>query len=116
MIRFTPRALQRLVEITSKTNKYLRLGVVSGGCAGIEYEWTSISEKSFECATSKKFAEYVDLCNGFGIEICEKSVIFIVGTQVDWKEDVIGSSFVYSNPNALSTCGCATSFSTAVSE
>ncbi len=43
--------------------------------------------------------------------ICEKSILFTFGTTIDWQDDVMGSRFVFNNPNSDSTCGCGNTFS-----
>ena len=50
-------------------------------------------------------------CEDINIIICNKSVMHLLGTTIDWKKDIMGESFHFENPNATSKCGCGTSFS-----
>ena len=82
---------------------YLRVGVKGGGCSGFSYtldltEATQESDESWE---------------QHGVEvICDsKSMLYLEGTTVDFKDEMMGRGFVFTNPNATSTCGCGSSFS-----
>jgi iron-sulfur cluster assembly protein len=81
----------------------LRVGVKGGGCSGFSYmldlteETKSDGDEEMEC---------------FGIKIlCDmKSYLYLNGTKIDFKDEVMGKGFVFVNPNATSTCGCGSSF------
>ena len=47
--------------------------------------------------------------NDVEIVVCSKSLFYIIGTEIDWKDDVMGQKFEFNNPNAASKCGCNTS-------
>ncbi|NOT02455.1 MAG: iron-sulfur cluster assembly accessory protein [Phycisphaerales bacterium] len=85
------------------TPLYLRVGVKGGGCSGFSY--------SLDLTETKQ--ENDESWNLHGVEvICDpKSLLYLNGTTVDYKESIMGSGFVFTNPNATSSCGCGSSFS-----
>jgi len=94
----------------------LRVGVKGGGCSGFSYllDLTEARRDSDEVWEQ----EYSFSGNGSGEEkftlrvICDpKSYLYLNGTTVDFKDELMGRGFVFNNPNASSTCGCGSSFS-----
>ena len=79
----------------------LRVGVKKGGCAGMEYtfEIARSVEKGDEVVTEKDATVIVDA----------KAVLFLLGTELDFKTDRFSSTFVFNNPNQVSACGCGES-------
>ena len=79
----------------------LRVGVKKGGCAGMEYTFEVAREtnKGDEVVTEKDATVIVDA----------KAVLFLLGTQLDFKSDRFSSTFVFNNPNQVSACGCGES-------
>lgn len=105
IIKLSSAALKKCREIiTSNNSKGLHLSLSSGGCNGFEYNFQTID--NFD-----KVDEKVNI-DGVEIIICNKSLLYLIGTKIDWKSDIMGSFFHFENPNAQSTCGCGTSFST----
>lgn len=82
----------------------LRVGVKGGGCSGFSYLLDLTEEAAGE--TDEQMES-----NGIQILIDSKSLLYLDGTEIDFKDDVIQSGFVFKNPNATSTCGCGSSFS-----
>ncbi len=82
---------------------YLRVGVKGGGCSGFSYS-LDLTETIND--TDEQWEH-------FGIDvICDsKSQLYLDGTNVDFKDEMMGRGFVFSNPNASSSCGCGSSFS-----
>jgi len=82
---------------------YLRVGVKGGGCSGFSYTLD----------LTETISEQDETFHQHGIEvICDpKSLLYLEGTQVDFKDELMGRGFVFSNPNATSSCGCGSSFS-----
>jgi len=101
MITILENAKNRLTELTETNRKvFVRLSVKGGGCAGFGYDWTFENE-----STPKDII--VD-----GILLVDKIFeMYLLGMQLDYKDDVFGSNFVFNNPKAKSSCGCGTSFS-----
>ena len=82
---------------------YLRLGVKGGGCSGFSYSLDLTETKT----------ENDESWEQHGVElICDsKSMLYLSGTTIDFKDELTGRGFVFSNPNATSSCGCGSSFS-----
>jgi len=105
MISLTDKAAEKVREILnsdSKDDHALRVGVKGGGCSGFSY--TLDIDKIF-AESDQVFEE-----KGIKIVIDAKSFIYLSGTQVDYFENLSGSGFSFSNPNATRTCGCGSSF------
>jgi iron-sulfur cluster assembly protein len=85
----------------------LRVGVKGGGCSGFSYmlDLTDISESPI--GESDEELE----SNGVKILCDMKSLLYLSGTEIDFKDEVMGKGFVFKNPNATSSCGCGSSFS-----
>ena len=100
-IEFTDRANIQIEKITSENqlNKFFRISVKGGGCSGFKYNF-SIDDKS----------DNEDIFFGKAV-IDNASLDIISGSIVDFKEEMIGESFVINNPKASSSCGCGLSFS-----
>lgn len=92
--------LQRIAK-NNNTDKML-LYLRSGGCNGFNYY--------FKPTTDDPNADRVRFEN-IEILVAPESLLYLFGTQVDWKDDIMGQSFRFINPNANTVCGCGTSFS-----
>lgn len=81
----------------------LRVGVKKGGCAGMEYtmSWATTQDRFDEVVEDK----------GAKILIDPKAILFLLGTEMDYKVDKLSSQFVFNNPNQTSACGCGESVS-----
>jgi len=81
----------------------LRVGVKGGGCSGFSYI-LDLTEQQRD--TDESFAQH-----GVTVVCDPKSYLYLNGTEIDFKDEVMGRGFVFNNPNANSTCGCGSSFS-----
>jgi iron-sulfur cluster assembly protein len=90
---------QELPESATK----LRVGVKGGGCSGFSYMLDLTEEPKAEAD------EEMD-SNGIKILCDMKSYLYLNGTEIDFKDEVMGRGFVFKNPNATSSCGCGSSF------
>jgi iron-sulfur cluster assembly protein len=81
----------------------LRVGVKGGGCSGFSYMLDLTEEPATE------FDEQVE-SNGIPILVDQKSLLYLDGVEIDFKDEVMGRGFVFKNPNATSSCGCGSSF------
>ena len=100
----TERAAERIKAIMAEKGAAaggLRIGVKKGGCAGMEYtmEWA---------AEQKPFDEVVEQL-GARVLIDPKAVMYLLGTEMDYRTEKLSSQFVFSNPNQTSACGCGES-------
>tara|TARA_B110000858_G_C17410289_1_gene296445 strand:- start:41 stop:343 length:303 start_codon:yes stop_codon:yes gene_type:complete len=86
-----------------KNSRNIFFYVKSGGCNGLEYIIKP-------CTTPPKNTEPQKERYGT-LHICNMSILYLVGTEINWKEDVMGSRFIFSNPNAQNKCGCGSTFS-----
>ena len=104
VMRLTDAAASRIKEIMAKADKPfagVRVGVKNGGCAGMAY--------TMEYAENvAKFDEVVE-DKGVKLLIDPKAVLFLLGTEMDFKVDKLSSTFVFNNPNQTSACGCGES-------
>ena len=105
IITLSQRAADRIREIMSKDNNNsigLRIGVKSGGCAGMEYV--------LEYAKEKNLNEEIIEDKGVKVFVDPSAVMYLLGTQMDYKKEQFSSSFVFNNPNETERCGCGESF------
>ncbi|MDQ0476763.1 MULTISPECIES: iron-sulfur cluster assembly accessory protein [Chryseobacterium] len=82
---------------------YIRVGVKSGGCSGLEYV--------LKFDNVKTDSDQVFEDNGIKIIVDKKSVLYLAGTILEFSAGLNGKGFVFNNPNANRTCGCGESFS-----
>lgn len=103
VLTFTDAAARRLAELSSRNPEKagLRIGVKKGGCAGMEYtlEWADQVGSMDEVVEDK----------GARVLIDPKAVLYLLGTEMDWKVDKLSSQFVFNNPNQKGSCGCGES-------
>ncbi len=81
----------------------LRVGVKGGGCSGFSYV-LDLTE------TQKDTDELIEQ-HGVKIIVDPKSLLYLSGVTIDFRDEIMGRGFVFNNPNATSTCGCGSSFS-----
>ena len=108
MITLTPAATQqvkKLIEQEQKPNIGLRIGVKGGGCSGMTYV-LSIDE-----ASPKQYDSVFEQ-DGIKVLVDAKSQLYLDGTTIDYKGNLMGGGFEFENPLAKKSCGCGTSFST----
>jgi iron-sulfur cluster assembly protein len=104
VMRLTDAAAERIKTVMAKADQpieAIRVGVKNGGCAGMSY-----------------FMEYADKINpldeviedkGVRILVDPKAVLFLLGTEMDYKVDKLSAQFVFNNPNQTAACGCGES-------
>ncbi|MCH2144587.1 MAG: iron-sulfur cluster assembly accessory protein [Phycisphaerales bacterium] len=93
----------------------LRVGVKGGGCSGFSYllDLTEVQKDSDESwAVPFKVTDNGEDREGAITVVCDpKSYLYLNGTTIDFKDELMGRGFVFNNPNATTTCGCGSSFS-----
>jgi iron-sulfur cluster assembly accessory protein len=112
MITLTERAateLKDLLQSQEQPNSALRVWVQGGGCSGLSYGMALDSEAPDE-------SDQIYEQDGIKIYVDPMSLNYMSGSSVDYVDDVLGGGFKIENPNAVSGCGCGSSFKTADSE
>ena len=105
IISLSENAAKRIKEIMSKAEKNsvgVRVGVKTGGCAGMSYvmEYTKQINPSDEVIEDKGVKLFID----------PGAIMYLLGTEMDYKKEQFSSSFVFKNPNETERCGCGESF------
>jgi iron-sulfur cluster assembly protein len=106
-INLTPTAAREIKTIIDqqeldKQAVRLRVGVKGGGCSGFSYI-LDLTEQQRD--NDEMFEE-----QGIHVVCDPKSYLYLNGTSIDFKDEIMGRGFVFNNPNATSTCGCGSSF------
>ena len=104
VMRLTDAAAERIKTVMAKAERSIaavRVGVKNGGCAGMAY--------TMEYADKIEPLDEVIEDKGVRILIDPKAVLFLLGTEMDFKVDKLSSGFVFNNPNQTSACGCGES-------
>uniref|UniRef100_A0AB39JBD5 Fe-S Cluster Assembly Scaffold Protein n=1 Tax=Florenciella sp. virus SA2 TaxID=3240092 RepID=A0AB39JBD5_9VIRU len=105
VITISKNAYNKIFEILKNNNKkHIEFYLKGGGCNGFNYQLIptdDLTKKNYEIVKMKDFNVYV----------CNSSLLHLLGTHIDWTEDIMESKFVFDNPMAKSQCGCGTSFS-----
>ncbi len=107
VIKLSDNAVSRIKEIMSKADNSaigVRVGVKSGGCAGMSYvmEYAKEVKKNEEVIEDKGVKVFID----------PNAIMYLLGTEMDYKKEEFSSQFVFKNPNETERCGCGESFKT----
>ena len=105
IIKLSDNAVSRIKEIMSKAENStigVRVGVKSGGCAGMSY--------IMEYAKDVRPNEEVIEDKGVKVFIDPAAIIYLLGTEMDYKKEKFSSQFIFKNPNETERCGCGESF------
>ena len=105
VITLSTRAADRVKEIIAQANEPImgvRVGVSTGGCAGMSY----VMEYAKEVNPNDEIIED----KGVKVLIDPKAIMYLLGTEMDYKTEEFSSSFVFKNPNETERCGCGESF------
>jgi iron-sulfur cluster assembly accessory protein len=103
-ITLTDRAAEKIQKLLAGANEGngLRVKVIEGGCSGFEYKMV-MGERAAEDRVFEK--------SGARIFLDPESMLHLNGTELDYRDGLMQSGFVFNNPNVKGTCGCGTSFS-----
>ena len=104
VLRLSEAAASRIKELMAKSDRpvaALRVGVKNGGCAGMEYTMEYVDQigPTDEVVEDK----------GVKIMVDPKAVLFLLGTEMDYKTEKLSAQFIFKNPNQTSACGCGES-------
>lgn len=104
----TESAKQQISNLLSRNpGKYaVSLSVRGGGCAGFKYDWGFL-----DSAEQIQKDDVVESWEDGKFVVDSTSMLYVAGTRIDWREEVFGSQFEITNPNATGGCGCGESFS-----
>ncbi|MBF13427.1 MAG: iron-sulfur cluster insertion protein ErpA [Legionellales bacterium] len=108
LLSFTDHASEKIHHLTSEAGsdiQFVRIFAQGGGCSGLEYgfkfaEETLQTDSQIHLPTTDQVSIVVD----------SFSLMYIKGTHIDYVKDVNGERFIFDNPNAMTTCGCGSSF------
>lgn len=108
MIKVSDQAKEKAIQLMAEDGfkpfeDFIRVGVKSGGCSGLEY--------MLKFDNQKTDADQIFEDNGIKIIIDKKSILYLAGTILEYSGGLNGKGFVFNNPNASRTCGCGESFS-----
>ena len=108
MIKVSPDAQKKVSQLMldegfNPIDDFVRVGVKSGGCSGLSYDLSFDNSKS---AQDRLFED-----NQIKILVDKKSLLYLLGTTLEYSGGLNGKGFVFNNPNAERTCGCGESFS-----
>ncbi|PBB06297.1 HesB/IscA family protein [Salimicrobium humidisoli] len=109
VLNLTEAAIYRVKEMLQEEDsqdKYLRFGVQGGGCSGLSYKL------GFE-DTMNEDLDIKEEHDGLQVIINNQDAAIIEGTEIDFKQNMMGGGFTIDNPNAIVSCGCGSSFKTA---
>ena len=104
VVRLTEAAAERIKAVMAKADRPIaavRVGVKNGGCAGMSY--------TMEYAENVEPLDEIVEDKGVRILIDPKAVLFLLGTEMDYKVDKLSAQFVFNNPNQTAACGCGES-------
>tara|TARA_B110000858_G_C17799599_1_gene474518 strand:+ start:1197 stop:1532 length:336 start_codon:yes stop_codon:yes gene_type:complete len=107
MINLTLKAKNHLINLIKNNNginAYLYLK--GGGCNGFSFKFKILKDND----SLKKLDEIINLNDQYNLYLCNKSLLYLIGTKVDYIEDIMGSRFDFTNEKIETKCGCGTSF------
>ena len=105
-VHVTPKAVERIRQAFARegvSGGGLRLGVLGGGCSGLSYQ--------FKFAAESRPKDYIFEFGDVRVFVDPKSMLFLDGMTLDWRDSLMQSGFVFNNPHATKSCGCGSSFS-----
>ena len=106
MIKVSNNAKEQVSKLLSEEHKepgtFVRVGVEGGGCSGLMYDL----KFDFEARPNDHIFED----NGIKVFVDKKSLLYLIGTELDFSDGLNGKGFQFKNPNATRTCGCGESF------
>ena len=104
LITVTPAANHQIGILCKENDCYaISLNVKGGGCAGFEYEWGTMQVEEIDAN------DILIECDQGNFVVGAASLMFLMGSEIDYAKSIIGSTFEIKNPNAQSSCGCGVS-------
>jgi len=105
MITVTDKAADHIAALMAKKDnaKGLRIGTKTAGCSGLMYDLEYVEDIPTD-------ADLIELENGVKLFVDPTSVMYLLGTVMDWEDDMFSTGFTFKNPNENGRCGCGESF------
>lgn len=106
IMTFCKSSIQHFRTILARSGNHSAIGVYvkGGGCNGLQYKIEPLQERYPK-------DEHIHI-DGVDISVCPNSLLFLIGTHVEWEETDMSKGLVFTNPNAKGHCGCGTTFNT----
>jgi iron-sulfur cluster assembly protein len=109
-VSITEDARNHILSVLKDLGKdTLVLGIKSGGCAGFEYYWSPMNTEEYLASYDSEIEERVKLDDTHDFVIDGTALVYLIGSKIDYKIDIMGSALTITNPNSKSSCGCGTS-------
>lgn len=106
MVKVSEQARVKIIELKGKEGKTekdgIRVSVEGGGCSGLMYD--------LQFDTEERTGDHIFEDNGVKVFVDKKSLLYLLGTELDFSDGLNGKGFQFINPNASRTCGCGESF------
>ena len=97
--------VKEMQKHNDEEGSFLRVTIHGGGCSGLSY--------GMNFDQSQGEDDYIDEQHGLKILVSREDAPILMGTEIDYKQSLMGGGFTINNPNAIASCGCGTSFRTA---
>jgi iron-sulfur cluster assembly protein len=111
-VNITESAKEYIIGVLDKMNKsILYFGMKGGGCAGFEYIWQPYDEETYKIEGTPDRDEVIELSDNKKLIVDCTSLLYTLGSTIDYKSDFISSQLTVINPNSKGGCGCGTSVS-----
>ena len=111
-ISLTESAKNHIVKTLETMDKpYLVFGLKGGGCAGFEYFWEPADDELYAQNGTPHLDEMISVGEGKSLIVDGSGLMYLLGSEIDYKNDFVSSQLVVTNPMAKSSCGCGTSIS-----
>ena len=116
MITISNIAKEKLINLINKKGTAALLYLKGGGCNGFSYKFkilkdeTKVNKLDVKIPLETKIDIDISMNTNMNLYLCNKSLMYIIGTKIDYKDDIMGSRFDFKNDNMDSKCGCGTSF------
>ena len=110
LLEITEAAKTHIRKVLVDMDKpYLVFGLKGGGCAGFEYFWEPADQELYAKNGNPSKDEFIDIGDSKQLVVDSTSMMYLIGSTVDYKSDFLSSQLVVINPMAKSSCGCGTS-------
>jgi len=111
-VTLTEAARTHIRNVLTKMDKpYLVFGLKGGGCAGFEYFWEPADDELYAQNGTPHLDEMISVGEGKSLIVDGSGLMYLLGSEIDYKSDFVSSQLVVNNPMAKSSCGCGTSIS-----